>query len=848
MQILKRINMTTKLVALFLFMGLTPLAVMAYLGISDTADTLSAEVQNRLNAVKQIKKTQIELWFEQRNADIDSLARFEEVRSAVAEFGAAHAEGGLGGEAYEEVHAKYDPVFRAYEKNYGYYDLFIIGADGTILYTVEKEADYGTNLVSGPYANTGLGRAFSGALGGARTLTDFESYAPSNGDAASFIAEPVVADGERIGVVAMQMPLDAINGIMQERTGLGESGETYLVGADFLMRSDSRFEKESTVLDKEVKTKTSEAALAGGTGCEVVPDYRGVSVVSCYDALEVDGLDWAILSEIDEEEAYAMVAATTSLVLKGVALFSLLIFGVAFVLSRRIAGPLTRMASAARELARGNLDQSVEPRGSDEIGMLAASFQSMIDVQRDRVDVVERFASGDLEVELAVLSEEDRLGEALRTMQEQLRGRADVAHEIARGNLAVQVEPASAHDVLGAAMCKMKSRIAALVEDTSTLAGAAIEGKLGTRCDASQHEGEFKRILEGINETLDATTSPIRETARILDRLANYDLCARVDGSYHGDHARSKDSVNKMSSALHDAMSQVADAVEQLSAASGQIAASSQQVADGASRQASSLEETSSSLEQMAGMTRQTADNTQQAKVLAETTRSSAEKGAVAMDDMVGAMGRIKRAAQSTAEIIRDINEIAFQTNLLALNAAVEAARAGDAGRGFAVVAEEVRSLAQRSKEAAKKTEELIKESVTFAEEGESISQDVSSNLSEIVGSVTKVNDIVGEIAAASSEQARGIEQINRAMAQVDKVVQQSAANSEESSGAAEELAGQAEELTTLVSRFRLARERSVSLTAHAELPVVAAEELPANSDLGSELIPFDDDADFAAF
>jgi methyl-accepting chemotaxis protein len=216
--------------------------------------------------------------------------------------------------------------------------------------------------------------------------------------------------------------------------------------------------------------------------------------------------------------------------------------------------------------------------------------------------------------------------------------------------------------------------------------------------------------------TLDAVIDPINEAAQALEQLANYNLTARMTGNYNGDLAKIKDSLNATATALHDSMAQVAEAADQVSSASTQIASSSQQVAEGTSEQASALEETSSALEEMAGMTKQNADNTQQAKGLAETTRAAANKGASAMGNMLSSMSKIKSAAEGTAAIIKDINEIAFQTNLLALNAAVEAARAGDAGRGFAVVAEEVRNLAGRAKEAAKNTEGLIKESVSFAE------------------------------------------------------------------------------------------------------------------------------------
>jgi methyl-accepting chemotaxis protein len=254
-------------------------------------------------------------------------------------------------------------------------------------------------------------------------------------------------------------------------------------------------------------------------------------------------------------------------------------------------------------------------------------------------------------------------------------------------------------------------------------------------------------------------------------------------------------------------MTQVSKVVDQLGSASRQIAATSQSVSQGASEQAAALEETSGNLQQMLAMTKRNAESTAQATLLAQSAKTAADKGGQAMERMATAMGKIREGAEGTAEIIRDINEIAFQTNLLALNAAVEAARAGEAGRGFAVVATEVRNLAQRAKDAAKKTEDLIRESVQLANGGEAISGEVAKDLAEIVTSVGKVNGIVGEISSSSQEQTRGLEQINRAAAQMEKVTQEATNNADEASNAAESLSGQAQNLAALVSRFKLDRE-----------------------------------------
>jgi methyl-accepting chemotaxis protein len=348
--------------------------------------------------------------------------------------------------------------------------------------------------------------------------------------------------------------------------------------------------------------------------------------------------------------------------------------------------------------------------------------------------------------------------------------------------------------------------VEALVADADGLAAAAVEGRLSTRADASRHAGDYRRIVEGVNRTLDATIAPIDAASQALERLAGRDLRARVTGRYQGDHARIQAAVNSAAEALEAALAQVAGTVDEVASASTQIAASSQAVAAGASEQAAALTETTSRLGGMSEMTRRTADRAQQTLGLAGTARGAAENGTAATRRLAGAMSKIRAAAEGTSQIIRDINDIAFQTNLLALNAAVEAARAGEAGRGFAVVAEEVRSLALRSKEAAQKTEALIRESVHQAGEGEAVSGEVDARLAEIRGAVAQVTETAAEIASAVRDQAAGIDQVAHAVAEMDKVTQQNAASAEQSSSAATELSAQAQDLEGLVGSFQLER------------------------------------------
>jgi methyl-accepting chemotaxis protein len=343
-----------------------------------------------------------------------------------------------------------------------------------------------------------------------------------------------------------------------------------------------------------------------------------------------------------------------------------------------------------------------------------------------------------------------------------------------------------------------------MVADADMLAQASAAGQLATRADAQKHQGDFRKIIQGVNDTLDAVITPVNEAAAALARVADRDLTARMTGHYDGDLASFQSSMNAAVDNLDQALQQVATGVDQVAAAAAQIGQGSQALAQGASEQAASLEEVGSSLQEMASMTRQNAANSKEARGMAEHTRSGANQGLERMTHLSEAMEKIKTSADATAKIVKTIDEIAFQTNLLALNAAVEAARAGDAGKGFAVVAEEVRNLAMRSAEAAKTTANMIEESVLNAETGVQLNQEVLAQLREINGQTNKVGEVMGEIAVGSEQQSQGIDQITSAVEQMIQLVQQNAANAEASAAAAEELSSQSEELRTMVAEFRL--------------------------------------------
>ncbi|MDD3481508.1 cache domain-containing protein [Azovibrio restrictus] len=346
-----------------------------------------------------------------------------------------------------------------------------------------------------------------------------------------------------------------------------------------------------------------------------------------------------------------------------------------------------------------------------------------------------------------------------------------------------------------------------LVADANTLVQAALAGKLATRADAAAHAGDFRKIVEGVNATLDAVIGPIDEVKRIMSALEQGDLTQNIAAQYQGDFLVLKDAVNNTVTRLSDTVAQVKTAADALTNAAGQVSATAQSLSQSSSEQAASVEESSASVEEMSASINQNAENAKVTDNMASKAAKEATEGGRAVGETVGAMKKI-------AEKIGIIDDIAYQTNLLALNAAIEAARAGEHGKGFAVVAAEVRKLAERSQVAAQEIGELAGDSVGMAEKAGKL-------LDEIVPSINKTSDLVQEIASASQEQSSGVAQINNAMNQLNQATQQNASASEELAATAEELGGQAEQLQDIMSFFTLGQEHQHlgQATSHRQRP-----------------------------
>lgn len=551
---------------------------------------------------------------------------------------------------YDQVHRLHHPSMKLFLEEFGYYDIFLVDTAGNIVYSVFKELDFATNLNKGPYANSGIAHAYQRALtlnGGGFYLDDFKPYYPSYEAVASFISTPIVKNGETLGVLIFQMPVDEINKVMTFKkgwatAGLGLSGETYLIGQDNLMRSEPRLlledpdayfktlrqagvgreiieqikNKSSAIGRQSVSTLSAKLALNGQSGSNVINNHN-IDLLSAYSPVNIAGLEWAIITEIYKGEALKdLNTMTTNLV---IIVFSSIVFVIVIVIvfsyffGNSIAKPIRNAICKIEEVSNNNdLSLRLAVCGSDETSDLANSFNKLMSHLQE---VIGKFAQAASNLDLNTQSMSGNMDSAQKSVSQQSHRTESVATAV--------------------------NQMSASISDVSQFASNAA----GFVKQANEKSLEGMQVGQNLGE---------------------------------------------------------------------------------------------------------------------EISRLSAE-----MQTAVTAIERLSHEADSIAEVLDVIQSIAEQTNLLALNAAIEAARAGEQGRGFAVVADEVRTLASRTQSS---TEEIRNKIDLLQKETNSVSSSIENAnktvghgvlicgkntemLQQVVTMINELNEMNIQIATATDEQ-----------------------------------------------------------------------------------------------
>lgn len=568
-----------------------------------------------------------------------------------------------------------------------------------------------------------------------------------------------------------------------------------------------------------IKKEDGEATLRTVMPFIAEKDYYGTSCLKCHGVDEGAVLGAASVI-IDVKDDIATIRKINLWAWIGQIMLQILLFFVVALVSRRLLKQLGGEPALAIEIANrisnGDLSTNIVLATNDTTSLIS-SMKRMSETIHIMIDDAVMLAKAAVDGELDTRADASKhqgdfrkivagINDTLDAVIGPLNVAANYVDRISRGDIPPKITETYYGDfnALKNNLNAVIDAIQALVADADLLSNAALDGKLNTRADVSQHQGDYRKIVIGVNDTLDSIVGPVNEVVRVLGALAKSDLTENITTKHQGTFAELCDNVNISVNNLAKTVLVIKEATDSINTAAKEISAGNNDLSRRTEQQAANLEQTAASMEELTSTVQANSKNAKQANGLAVGASDIAVKGVAVIGQVVATMDQISVASRKIVDIISVIDDIAFQTNILALNAAVEAARAGDQGRGFAVVAVEVRNLAQRAAAAAGEIKALIGDSAEKVEGGTRLVAQAGKTMEEIVSSIHGVTRMMSEISSASMEQTSGIEQVNQAISQMDDVTQQNAALVEQAAASAESLEEQAQNLSITVNGFKV--------------------------------------------
>ena len=378
-------SLTQRFAVWFVAVSLLPILIIGYTLMRTFETEMEQTAIRQVSAIADMKAEQIDSYLRERLLDARVIQTAGTTRQAMREFAEVQARWGVNSDPYRRLDARYREHFKRFVEEADYYDLFLISPQGQIVYTDAHEADFDTNLITGPFRNTGLGMVTRQALNTLQDgVSDFERYVPSHGKIAAFMAFPIVIQGKLEGVLGLQIYSERVFQVVTDNVGLGASGETVLTRLlnerTGLVMAPLKHEPNAALefkvpLNNPPYSSAIQSGLHGERGGGLKMDYRGKEVVAAWRYLP--RMNWSIEVKMDADEVFAFMdrVRTFGLLISGLTLVAAMLGALLF--SQRVVTTLKNLSLSARRIAEGNLQQRVPVEGWDEIGQLALTFNTM---------------------------------------------------------------------------------------------------------------------------------------------------------------------------------------------------------------------------------------------------------------------------------------------------------------------------------------------------------------------------------------------------------------------------------------------------------------------------------------
>ncbi|MBT3984133.1 MAG: methyl-accepting chemotaxis protein [Bacteriovoracaceae bacterium] len=559
---------------------------------------------------------------------------------------------------YSKLHKTYHPSIREYLQKFGYYDIFLVDIDsGNIVYSVYKELDFGTSLLSGPYSNTNFAEAFKKARGisdkKSTVLVDYKKYTPSFEAPASFIAAPIWDGSKKIGVAMFQMPINRLNLIMGERSGMGNTGETIIVGQDTLMRSDSFLKpKTHSVLasfknqkEGSIKNHSVKEALNGVTNHFIESDYMGKKSIMAFTPISILGqLNWALVAKIHTEEAFSAAESLKSLlfILFGGTVVGIMIL--ALFLSSSISKDVTRnIRVVAEKLIKGAdlilSSSNTVSKNSTELSEAATEQAASLQETVSSIDEISSMVQKNAESASSSSQVSDKSYEAAERGKKTVESMISSINDIADSNNEIMEEMKESNEEIS----KIVTVISEIGNKTKVINDIVFQTKLLSfnasveAARAGEHGRGFAVVAEEVGNLAAMSGKAALEITEMLDKSIKQvtDIVTSTKSKVEGLVSTGR---TKVEMGIKTA-NECGDSLDDILCNVGSVNEMVKEIASASAEQSTGVKQVTKAMQQLDETTHQNSSVAQQSSEMAGQLKAQADSLGSAIEELMAIVG-----------------------------------------------------------------------------------------------------------------------------------------------------------------------------------------------------------------